>query len=226
MLPSPLKKPKGAAQALALARQQLAQTKGSALPEACIRILENEVQKDEAAMKQAQPWGQEMDQARARFRRAVESGEKAMLQKALENFEQAQQEVMQAQPVPQVNMSLVKSLEALTAIVENMWNPCAGPLPENLVHAIQESRQMPTWTPDKIPSCGIWTAKKPRRWRTSRRHMLQGPPVDNVKGTQSRNGTHTVDTTAEEDAHRSAKGCGAGWCQSPQAQRLCQPEPC
>ena len=57
------------------------------------------------------------------------------LQKAQENFEQAQQEVIQAQtdldkliqeaplpvmPVPQVNMSLVKSLEALTGIIENM----------------------------------------------------------------------------------------------------------
>ena len=49
-------------------------------------------------MKQAQPLGQKMDQARARFRRAVESGEKAMeaLQKAQENFEHAQQ-VIQAQ---------------------------------------------------------------------------------------------------------------------------------
>ena len=43
--------------------------------------------------------GQKMDQARARFRRAVESGEKAMqvLQKAQENFEQVQQKGMQAQ---------------------------------------------------------------------------------------------------------------------------------
>ena len=46
-------------------------------------------------MKQAQPLGQKMDQARARFRCAVVSGEKAMqaLHKPLENFEQAQQEV-------------------------------------------------------------------------------------------------------------------------------------
>ena len=49
-------------------------------------------------MKLAQPLGQKMDQAGAPFRRAVESGEKAMqvLQKAQENFEQVQQEVMQA----------------------------------------------------------------------------------------------------------------------------------
>ena len=101
------------------------------MPEECIRILESKVQKEEAAMKQAQPLGEKMDQARARFRRAVEAGEKAMqaLQKAHANFEKAQQEVIQAQmdldkfmqeaplpvmPVPQVNVSLVKSLEALT----------------------------------------------------------------------------------------------------------------
>ena len=94
-------------------------------------------------MKQAQPLGQKMDQARARLRPAVESGEKAMeaLQKAQETFEQAQQEVVQAQmdpdeliqeaplpvkPAPQVNVSLVKILEALTGLIENMWNPEAG----------------------------------------------------------------------------------------------------
>ena len=104
--------------------QQLAQAKASALPDECIRILENDVQKEEAAMKQAQPLGQKMDQARARFRRAVHSGEKALqaLQKAQANFEQAQQEVMQAQtdlevlmqeaplpvmPVAQFNVGLV-----------------------------------------------------------------------------------------------------------------------
>ena len=49
-------------------------------------------------MKQAQPLGQ-MDQARARFRRALESGERAMEapQKAQHNFEQAQEEELQAQ---------------------------------------------------------------------------------------------------------------------------------
>ena len=35
---------------------------------------------------------------------------------------------------------------------------------------------------------------------------------DSVKGTQSCNGEYTDNTTAEEeDAHRSANGCGAGW---------------
>ena len=59
-------KPKGAAQALALARQQLAQARASAMPEACLRSLENEVQQ-ETAMKQAQPLGQKMDRARPDF---------------------------------------------------------------------------------------------------------------------------------------------------------------
>ena len=60
---SPCQQAENAAQALALARQQLAQAKASALPEACIRILENEVQQEEVAMKEAQPLGQKMDQA-------------------------------------------------------------------------------------------------------------------------------------------------------------------
>ena len=49
-------KPKGPAQALAMARQQLAQARAPAMPEACLRILEIEVQQ-EAEMKQAQPLG-------------------------------------------------------------------------------------------------------------------------------------------------------------------------
>ena len=92
-------KPKGAAQAFASARQQLAQAKAAAMPEACLRILETEVQKEEAAMRKAQHLGQKMDQVTAQFRRAVKSGEKATeaLQKAQANFEQAQQEVIKGQ---------------------------------------------------------------------------------------------------------------------------------
>ena len=44
-------------------------------------------------------------------------------------------------PVTQLNVSLVKTLEALTGVIENLWNPDAGQPPENLIHAIQESRQ-------------------------------------------------------------------------------------
>ena len=195
-------------------------------------------------MKQAQPMGQRMDQARARFRRAVESGEKAMqaLQKAQENFEQAQQEVMQAQteleklmqeaplpvmPVPQVNMSMVKSLEALTGIIENLWNPDAGPPPDDLVHAIQESRQiLQTFSGYPVP--GVWCSlgcrvgrrtgsrvTGPRRGRsrgdgglrrgTCSRRAAGGGEA----GTQSRGRTHSDDVTAaEEDANHGARGVG------------------
>ena len=149
----PGSKPKGAAQALALARQQLAQAEASALSEECIRVLECKVLKEEAETRQAQPMGQRTDQARASFRRVVEAGEKALeaLQMAQANLKQAQQEVIQAQtdldklmqeaplpvmPVPQVNVSLVQTLEALTGIIENMWNPDAGQPPEHLPEAV------------------------------------------------------------------------------------------
>ena len=45
-------------------------------------------------------------------------------------------------PVPQVNVSLVRTLKALTGIIENLWNPDAGQPPEHLIQAIQESRQL------------------------------------------------------------------------------------
>ena len=122
---------KGPAQILAQTRQQLAQAREQGMPEDCIRVLECEVVKEEAEMRQAQPMGQRTDQARARFRRVVEAGEKAQdaMLKAQANFEQAQQEMIKAQsdlhklmqeapllvmPAPQVNMNLAKSLEALT----------------------------------------------------------------------------------------------------------------
>ena len=43
--------------------------------EECIRSLESKVQQEEISIKHAQTLGQRMDQAQARFRRAVESGE-------------------------------------------------------------------------------------------------------------------------------------------------------
>ena len=135
----PAGKPKGAAQALAQARQLLAQARTSGMSKICICILEEEVQKEEAAMRQAQPLGQRIDQARARFRRAVEAREKAMqaMLRTQVTFEQEQQKLLQAHTaleklmqdaklpvmsVPQVNMNLVRSLEALTGIVDKMWN--------------------------------------------------------------------------------------------------------
>ena len=47
---------------------------------------------------------------------------------------------MPVMPAPQVNASLVKSLEGLTGSIENMWNPEAEPPPDQLIRAIQESR--------------------------------------------------------------------------------------
>ena len=150
----------------------------AALPDECVRIFENKVQQEEAARKQAQPFGQKMDQARGSFRRAVESGEKAMeaLQKAQENFEQAQQEVIEARmdldkaharsAVASNAKSTVKTLEALTGIIEKMWNPDAGQPPDHLIHAIQEPSRMP----GRIPNCGTWT----RRRHEPRSHVLRG----------------------------------------------------
>ena len=118
------------------------------------------------------------------------------LQKAQENCEQAQQEVIQAQtdlemlmqeallpvvPVPQINVSLVKTLEALKGIIENLWNPDAGQPPENLIHAIQESRQI--LQNSSVTLSGGWRnlgcrvgsrtgsreGAKSIRWRTSKR---------------------------------------------------------
>ena len=124
------------------------------MPERCIRILEEEVQKEEAAVKLAQPMGQRMDQARARFRRTVEAGEKAVkvLQRAQANLEQAQQDILEAQTdlatlmkeesLPVMPVPHVKNLEALRGIIENLWNPGTGPTSEHLVNVLQESRRI------------------------------------------------------------------------------------
>ena len=121
------------------------------------------------------------------------------------NFEQAQQEVKKTQadlhklmqeaplpvmPAPQVNMNLVKSLEALTGRVGNMWNPEAGPPPDPLIYAIQESTVILQTSSailsqeggaaveaetgaEQTPSSGTRTRAKPKRWQTSRRRRLQ-----------------------------------------------------
>ena len=89
----------GPAQVLAQFRQQLTQAREQGHSEECIRVLVCKVLKEEAEMTQAQPMGQRMDQARARFHRAVDAGEKAQdaMLEVQANFEQAQQEVVQAQ---------------------------------------------------------------------------------------------------------------------------------
>ena len=121
----PVNKPKGAAQALARTGKSIrdAQSMNTHLGK---RVAEGGGGHEESSAL-----GTEDGPSAGQISRAVESGEKAMhtLQKAQENFEQAQQEVMQAQtdlemlmqeaplpvvPVPQVNVRLVKTLEALT----------------------------------------------------------------------------------------------------------------
>ena len=216
---------------------RLAQAKASVLPDECIRILENKVQQEETAMKQTQPLGEKMDQARARFRRAVQSGKKALQarQKAQENFEQAllmQEAPLPVMPVPHVNVSLVKTSEVLTGIIENLWNPDAGQPPEHLTHAIQESRQIlqtssvlmsqeggAALEAELVAGQGTRAMGSGRRRRRGDGRLRGGAcsgwaagRSDSVKGTQSCNGEHTDNTAAEEDAHCGASGCGAGWC--------------
>ena len=58
------------------ARKQLAQAKAAAMPGECIKILEDQLQQEEAAMRQSQPLRWKMDRARARFRKAVMSEER------------------------------------------------------------------------------------------------------------------------------------------------------
>ena len=153
-------------------------------------------------MKQAQPFGQKMDQARAGFRRAVEAGEKALeaLQKAQANFEAAQGgdtgsngpgQVCAGSPVASNASSTsqrerVQNLGSPDGNYRNMWNPDAGQPPEHLMHAIQESRAILQTSPvilsqegaqlclpSKMPNSGTWTNTKPSRWRTSQRSTLQ-----------------------------------------------------
>ena len=90
---------RGSAGAFTHARKRLAQAKTAAMPDECTKIFEDNLQQEETAMRQPQPLGLNMDRARARLRKAVISGEKAMetLQKAHAAFEETQQDVVQAQ---------------------------------------------------------------------------------------------------------------------------------
>ena len=197
-------------------RQQLAQARASALPKACYRILENEVQQ--------QRWTK-------RGPDFVESGEKAMqaLQKDQENFEQAQQEVIQetdlemlmlemlmqeaplpVMPVAQVNVSLVKTLEALTGIIEpDTRNPGVEGNPPELCgyHVSGGWRSFGRRVRRSTGSRAVGSGRRRGRGARSGRAASGGD-----KGTQSRSGAHTDDAAAEDNAHRGARGCGAGWC--------------
>ena len=100
-----------------------------------------------------------------------------VMHKAQESFEQAQQEVIRAQtdlenfmqeallPVlaaPQVNVSLCKTLETLTRLVETVWNPqwkaaTRTPGPSNPV-----SKAI-------LPTSSIsWVRKQVQRWTQSK----------------------------------------------------------
>ena len=225
------------AQVIAQTRHQLAQARGLGMPRDCIRVLECKVMKEEAEMKQAQPMGQRMDQARARFRRAVEAGEKAQkaMLKAQANFEQAQQEVVQAQldlhklmqeaplpviPAPQVNVNLVKSLEALTGLVEKKvesgGRTTTRPTDSRSPRVKGNSSDLIS---DPVPgrrrSCGGRDGRRPRpgRGRSRRdgrlrggarsRRVASGAEAD----TQGCGGTRAPNAaTAKEDANNRAGG--------------------
>ena len=149
----------GAAQALALAGQQLTQAKASAMLDECIRILESKVQQEETAMKQAPPLVQKMDQKhepdfveplkgeRKRWTQCRRHGRLSNKRNRRWCRSKTLDKLMQEAPlpvvsVPQVNVRVVTTLEALTGIIENMWNPGAGQPPDHLIQAIQESEAL------------------------------------------------------------------------------------
>ena len=134
-------------------------------------------------------------------------------------------------PVPQVNVSPVRTLEALTGIIENLWNPDAGQPPEHLTHATQKSRQILQTSSVFMFQEGCAAFGHQIRRRTGSPAMgsgrrrrrgdgrLRGGACsgwaagrsNGVKGTKSRNGENFDNTAAEEDAHRGANGCGEGF---------------
>ena len=138
--------------------------------------------------------------------------------------------------------ALSEFFEALTGIIENLWNPDAG-----LVHAIQESRQILQTSSvilsqegERSLGCRVGRRTGFRVVGSGRRRSrgdggLQGGTCsrravgrsDSVKGTQSCNEEYTGNTAAEEDTHRGASGCGAG-CEPAvlAAPNGCQLEPC
>ena len=155
------------------------------------------------------------------------------VQKAQENFEQAQQEVVQAEidldkfmleapltivlPVQQVTVSLVKTLGGLTGIID----PDAGQPPDHLIHAIQESRAIrqtsPGWCSFRCRAgCRAGSRiLEPGRLRNRadgglrRGARLRRADAGDDQSTHSRGGAHTVDTAVEEDANQGVTGCGA-----------------
>ena len=196
-------------------------------------------------MKQTQPLGEKMDQARARFRRAVQSGKKALQarQKAQENFEQAllmQEAPLPVMPVPHVNVSLVKTSEVLTGIIENLWNPDAGQPPEHLTHAIQESRQILQTSSVLMSQEGgaaleaeLVAGQEPELWDLQEddveemadfeeAHAPGGPPVEATVSRARKAATVNTPITPPPKKTRTAAPAAVeqGGAQSSQAQKL------
>ena len=191
-------------------------------------------------MRQGQPMGQRMDQARARFRRAVQAGEKAQeaMLKAQANFEQTQQEIVQAQqahagsPIASNASStsqrqLGQSLEAQTVLIENMprgWatrptGSCNPGVEGNSSDFISDH------VPGRVRSFGGrgWCragkrAMGPGRGRGRRGGRLRGGARSRradgggEAGTQGRGGTRTSDAATEEDLNHGAGGVGEREC--------------
>ena len=133
-----------------------------------------------------------------------------------------QEEPLPVMPVPQVNVSLVRTLEALTGIIENLWNPDAGQPPEHLTHAIQESRQILQTSSVIMSQEGgaaldaefaagqdpeVWDLEEDEAEEKTDFEEAHAPGWPLVEATVSRaRREHTDNTGAEEDAHRSANG--------------------
>ena len=182
---------------LAQTRLQLTQAREQGHPEECIRISECKVLKEEPEMRQAEPMETRREpdfvEPSRRARRHKGPGElraQEVVQAQLDLHKPMQEAPLPVMPAPQANVNQVKSLEALTGMIENVWNPEAGPPPDALIHAIQESRAI-LQTSSAILSQGggaaveaetgaeqdpeLWDqdGARPRRWQTSRRRTLQ-----------------------------------------------------
>ena len=119
-----------------------------------------------------------------------------VVQAQLDLHKPMQEAPLPVMPAPQANVNHVKSLEALTGMIENVWNPEAEPPPDPLIHAIQESRAiLSDLISDPVPgmrrSCGGRDGRRagPRAMGPGRgeaedmadceeAHAPGGPPVE------------------------------------------------
>ena len=143
-------------------------------------------------------------------------------------------------PVAQVNVSLVNILEALLGIIENLWNPDAGQPPENLIHAIQESRQILQTSSVIISQEGgaaldvdfdarqdpdLWDLDEDEAEEVAdfeEAHAPGGPLVEATVSRARQTATVNAPITREPKKTRTAAPVDAaqGGAQSSQAQRL------